>query len=76
MISQLPIVPFLGKSEKVKAEMKPESATMKPMMTTMTVAPQQDNPEMPHVSELERVTATELRVTPPVPVDVKQTQGI
>ena len=45
---------------------------MEPMTTTMTVAPQQDIPEMPHVSELERVTATstEPRVTPPVPVDV------
>ena len=73
VISQLPIVPFLGKSEKVKAETKPESATMEPMMTTtMTAAPQQDILEMPHVSELERVTATstEQRATPPVPVDV------
>ena len=71
MISWLPIIPFLGKSEKVKAETKPESATMKPMMTTtMTVALQQDIPEMLCVSEPERVTATELRVTPPVPVDV------
>ena len=70
VISRLPIVPFLGKSEKVKAETK--SGTMKPMMTTMTAAPQQDIPEMPRVSELERVTATstEPKVTPPVPVDV------
>ena len=70
VISQLPIIPFLGKSEKVKAEMKPESATMEPMTTTTTVAPQQDILEMPCVSELERVTATEPRVTPPVSVDV------
>ena len=42
------------------------------MTTTMIVVPQQDILEMPHVSEQERVTATstELRVTPPVPVDV------
>ena len=71
MISQLPIIPLLCKSEKVKAETKPESATMKPMMTTtMTAAPQQDIPEMLQLSELKRVTATEPRVTPPVPVDV------
>ena len=40
------------------------------MTTTMTVAPQQDIPEMLCVSEPERVTATEPRVTPPVPVEV------
>ena len=73
MISQPPIILFLGKGERVKAEMKPESGTTEPMMTTtMTVAPQQDILEMPRVSEPERVnaTSTELRVTPPVPVDV------
>ena len=70
VISWLHIILFLGKSEKVKAEMKSESATMETMTTTVTVAPQPDIPEMPHVSELERVTATELRVTPLVPVDV------
>ena len=73
VISRLPIVPFLGKSEKVKAEKKSESGTTEPMMTTtMTVAPQQDILEMPCVTKLERVTATstEPRVTPPVPVDV------
>ena len=53
--------------------MKPESGTTEPMMTTtMTAAPQQGISETPCVSEPERVTATstELRVTPPVPVDV------
>ena len=40
VISRLPIILFLGKSKGVKAEMKPESGTMEPMMTTtMTVAP-------------------------------------
>ena len=73
VISQLPIIPFLGKSEGVRAEVKPESGTTEPMMTTtMTVAPQQDILETPHVSEPERVTAalTKPRVTPSVPVDV------
>ena len=73
VISRLPIVPFLCKSERIKAEMKPESGTTEPMMTTtMTAAPQQDISEMPCVSEPERVTATstEPRVTPQVPVDV------
>ena len=69
VISRLPIVPFLGKSEKIKTEMKSESATME-TTTTVTVAPQPDILEMPCVSEPERVTATKLRVTPPVPVDV------
>ena len=68
VISRLPIVLFLGKGEKVKTETKLESATMEP--TTTTASPQQDIPEMPHVSEPERVTTTESKVTPPVPVDV------
>ena len=67
VISRLPIVPFLGKGEKVKMETKPESATTEPKTTTRTVALQQDIPETPCVSEPERVTTTELRVTPPVP---------
>ena len=52
VIIRPPIVPFLGKSEKVKAETKSESGTMEPMMTTTTTtaAPQQDIPEMPCVS--------------------------
>ena len=70
VISQLPIIPVLGKSEKGKAEIKSESATMETLTTTVTAAPQPDILEMPHVSELERVTATKSRVTPPVPVDV------
>ena len=71
VISRLPIILFLGKGEKVKAAAKPESATAEPTTTTTTtVAPQQDNPEMPCVSELERVTATEPGVTPLVPVNV------
>ena len=70
VISRLPIVPFLGKSEKVKAEMKTESATMETTTTTVTAALQPDIPEMPRVSEPERVTATKSRLTPPVPVDV------
>ena len=48
VISWLPIVPFLGKSE-VKAEMRPESATTETTTTTVTAAPQQDIPEMPCV---------------------------
>ena len=70
VISWLPIILFLDKSEKVKAEMKSESATMETTTTTVTAAPQPNIPEMPCVSELERVTAAKLRVTPPVPVDV------
>ena len=48
VISRLPIVPFLDKKEKVKAETKPEMDTTEP--TTM-VAPQLQNPEVPPVSE-------------------------
>ena len=73
VISWLPIILFLGKSEKVKAEMKPESDRMEPTTTTtMTAAPQQDIPETPHVLEPKRVaaTSTEPRVTTPVPADV------
>ena len=44
VISRLPIVPFLGKKEKVKVETKPEMDTTEP---TTTVAPQLENPEMP-----------------------------
>ena len=51
VVSWLPIIPFLGKSEKVKVEAKPESDTMEPMTT---VTPQWDNLEM---LELERVTS-------------------
>ena len=51
VISRLPIIPFLGKSEKVKAEMKSESVTMETTTTTVTEAPQLDISEMPHVSE-------------------------
>ena len=70
VISRLPIILFLGKGEKVKTKMKPESATTEPTTMTMTAAPQGDIPEMPRVSELERVTASKPRVTPPVPIDV------
>ena len=44
VISRLPIVPFLGKKEKVKAETKSEMDTTEP---TTTVAPQLENTEMP-----------------------------
>ena len=73
VISRLPIIPFVGKSEEVKTEVKPESSRTEPTMTTtMTAAPQRDILEMLCVSELERVTATstELRMTSQIPADV------
>ena len=48
VVSRLPIVPFMGKKEKVKVETKPEMGTMEP--TTMA-APQLENPEVPQVPE-------------------------
>ena len=49
VISRLPIVPFLHKKEKVKAEIKSEMDTTEP---TTTAAPQLENPEMPQVTEM------------------------
>ena len=46
VISRLPVIPFLGKKEKVKAEAKPEMGTMEPT----TEAPQV--PEALQVSEV------------------------
>ena len=34
VISRLPVIPFLGKKEKVKAETKPEMGTMEPTSET------------------------------------------
>ena len=53
VISRLPIVPFLGKKEKVKVETKPEMGTTEP--TTM-VALQLENPEAPPVTETPQVS--------------------
>ena len=52
VISRLPIVPFLGKKEKVKADTKAEMDTTEP--TTMA-PPKLENPEVPPVTEMPRV---------------------
>ena len=44
VISRLPIVPFMGKKEKVKVETKPEMGTTEP---TAMATPQLENPEVP-----------------------------
>ena len=44
VISRLPVIPFLGKKEKVKAETKPEMGTTGPM------------PEVPRVPEMSQVS--------------------
>ena len=52
VISRLPIMPFLGKVEKVKSEMKPEMG----IMLQMLEAPQV--PEMSQTSEVPQVPGT------------------
>ena len=62
VISRLPVIPFLGKKEKVKVETKPEMGTTEPR----TEAPQV--PEMPRVLKAPRVPEMpRVLKAPPVP---------
>ena len=49
VISRLPVIPFLGKKEKVKVETNPEMGTMEPTSEVPRV------PETSQVSEAPRV---------------------
>ena len=56
VISRLPIMPFLGKVEKVKLETKPEMGIMKPMSEVPQVPETSQTSEAPRVSEMSQTS--------------------
>ena len=55
LISRLPVIPFLGKKEKVKVETKPEMGTMKPTTEAPRVSEASQVLEAPQVPEVPQV---------------------
>ena len=51
VISRLPVIPFLGKKEKVKSQMKQEIGTMEPMSEAPRVPETSQMSEAPQVAE-------------------------
>ena len=56
VISRLPVIPYPGKKEKVKAETKPEMGTTEPTTEMSQVPETSQVPEMSQVSETSRVS--------------------
>ena len=52
VISRLPIMPFLGKVEKVKSEMKPEMGIMSQMSEVPQVQQASEVPQVQQTSEV------------------------
>ena len=56
VISRLPIMPFLGKVEKVKSEMKPEMGIMSQMSEVPLVQEMSQMSEAPQVEEMSQTS--------------------